>query len=128
MDLFHHEMLEACFFRRFGVPFNLHRLFLDFVAIQVIEGNFALLQTAQLQVADVVDVAGIFQDGGNVGGHEALAILHAQNHRAVLAGHVDLLRIIFKHHSQRIGTADTHHGMVDGVYRGAQVFLVIIVN
>ena len=127
VNLFHHEMLKTGLLSCFGIPFDLHRLFFDLVAVQVIEGDSSLLQPGQLQVADVIDVPGVFQDGRDVGGHEALAILHAQNHRAVLAGHVDLLRIIFKHHSQRIGTADTHHGMVDGIHRGTQVFLVIIV-
>ena len=128
VDFLHHEMLKPGFFCGFSVPADLGQLLLDFIAVQVVEGDLALLEPGHFQVADVVDVPGVFQDGGHVGGQIGLSVLHAQNHGAVFPGHIDFLRVVLEHHRQGVGTPDADHGVVDGVHRGALIFFVVVIH
>ena len=128
MDLLQHEMLVACFFSCFCIPFDLRWLFLNLISIQIIKGNCSICQTCHLQISDVINIAGIFQNRRNIRSHIAVSVLHADDHRTVLTGNVNLSRIILKHDRQGIGTADPDHGMVDGIHRSMLVFLVIVID
>ena len=128
MDLLQHEMLVACFFSCFCIPFDLRWLFLNLISVQIVKGNGPIYQTCHLQISDVINIAGIFQNRRNIRSHIAVSVLHADDHRTVLTGNVNLSRIILEHDRQGIGTADTDHGMVDGIHRSMLVFLVIVIN
>ena len=128
MNLLQHEMLVACFFSCFCIPFDLRWLFLNLISIQIVKGNCPVCQTCHLQVSDVINIAGIFQNRRNIRSHIAVSVLHADDHRTVLTGNINLPGIILEHDRQGIGTADTDHGMVDGIYRSVLVFLVIVID
>ena len=128
MDLLQHEMLVACFFSCFCIPFDLRWLFLNLISVQIVKGNGPIYQTCHLQISDVINIAGIFQNRRNIRSHIAVSVLHADDHRTVLTGNVNLSRIILKHDRQGIGTADPDHGMVDGIHRSMLVFLVIVID
>ena len=128
VDLLHHKILIAGLLGSFRVPLDGGERLFDDVAVQVVEGHPARFQAAQLHVADVINIPGEAQDGRRVGGQKGLPFAHADDHGAVLAGGPDLAGIVLKHHRQRVGAANAHHGVVDGVHRGALVFLVVIVD
>ena len=128
VDLLHHEVLVAGFFGGLRIPLDGGEGLFNDVAVQVVEGHLARLQAAQLHVADVVNIPGELEDGRRVGGQEGLPFAHADDHGAVFPGGPDLAGIVLEHHRQRVGAADAHHGMVDGVHRGALVFLVVIID
>ena len=128
MDFLHHEVLEAGLLRRLGIPLNLHRFLGDLVAVQVVEGDLPRAQPGHLQIADVVHRAGVLQDGGDIRGQIAFPVFHPQDHGAVLPGHIDLPGIVLEHDGQSIGAPDADQGVVDGIHRGALVFLVVIVD
>ena len=120
-------MFEACLLCCFCIPLNGLFLFLDLISVQVIEGDVTFLYTGHLHVSDIIYVSGVFQDSRHIGGDVGGSLLHTQDHRAVLTCHIDFPRIVSEHNSQGVGTADTDHGVVDGIYRCAQIFFVIIV-
>ena len=60
VDFLHHEMLKACFFGSFGIPFDFGQRFFDYFFINVVEGNFAVSQTSHFQIADVINLTGVF--------------------------------------------------------------------
>ena len=126
VDLLHHKMLKSGFFGGLGIPLDLGGLLFDLVAVQIVEMRFARGQLGKFQIADVIHIAGILQNGGHIRGHIGFAVGNANDHGAVLAGHPDLARIIAEHHFQRIRAAHTHHGFGNGV-NGAQIILFIVI-
>ena len=127
MDLLDHEMFVSCFFCCLGIPFNDFHFLLDLIAVQIVEGDLSLFHTCHFHVADVINVPGIFQDCRHIRGNVGGTVCHAQDHGAVFSRHIQLSRIFFKHNGKGIRTADTHHGMVDGIDGSSQVFFIIIV-
>ena len=121
-------MLKSCFLSSLCIPFDRLGFFLDLISIQVIESDLSLSHTGHFQVSDIINISGIFQDCRNIRCNIGFSILYSQDHRAVFTCHIDFSRIILKHDRQCIGTADTYHGMVDGIYRSAQILLIIIVH
>ena len=66
VNLLEHEVLVATLFGRFCIPLDFRkRLFYD-LGINVIECNITLFEFGNLHVADVVNIAGIFENGRNV--------------------------------------------------------------
>ena len=128
MDLLQHEMLVACFFSCFCIPFDLRWLFLNLISVQIVKGNGPICQTCHLQISNVINIAGIFQNRRNIRSHIAVSVLHADNHRTVLTRNINLTGIILEHDRQGIGTADPDHGMVDGIHRSMLIFLVIVID
>ena len=121
-------MLKAAFFRCLRVPLNGLQILGDFLTVQIVESDFPFAYPGHFHVADVIDISGVFQDRRHIGSQIGFSVRHTQNHGAVFSGGINFLRVIFKHHRQGIRTADADHGMVDGIHRGALVFLIIIVN
>ena len=128
MDLLQHEMLVACFLSCFCIPFDLRWLFLNLISVQIIKGNGPICQTCHLQISNVINIAGIFQNRRNIRSHIAVSVLHTDDHRTVLTGNINLPGIILKHDRQGIGATDTDHGMVDGIHRSMLIFLVIVID
>ena len=128
MDLLQHEMLVACFFSCFCIPFDLRWLFLNLISVQIVKGNSSICQTCHLQISDVINIAGIFQNRRNIRSHIAVSVLHANNHRTILTGNINLPGIILEHDRQGIRAADPDHGMVDGIHRSMLIFLVIVID
>ena len=60
MDLLHHKMLKARFLCSFRIPLDLHQIFLDLIAIQIVERYISLLQTAEFHISDIINISCIF--------------------------------------------------------------------
>ena len=128
VDFLHHEMLKACFFGSFGIPFNFGQRFFDYFFINVVEGNLAVSQTSHFQIADVIYLTGVFQNSRHVAGNIAFAVLYADNHRAVLTGNINFTGIFLEHYCQSIGAAHTDHGMAQSIGRSMLVLFIVVVN
>ena len=128
VDLLEHEMLIAALFGGLGVPGDLGGLVLDHIAVQVIENDLARGEARHLEIADVIDRAGMLQNGRDIGGQIALAVGDAENHGAVLPGGEDLAGVVAEHQGEGIGAADTDHGARNRVHGAELVFLVIVVD
>ena len=97
MDLFDHKVLKAAFFSRFGIPLYLFQFLLNLFAVQIVESDAVLRKPGHFQVADVIYLAGIFEDSRDVGSHKGSFVGHADDHRAVFSGHPYFVRTIFEH-------------------------------
>ena len=128
MDLFHHEMLKTALFGCFCIPFDFGGLLLNFITVQVIEMRLTRRQLCKLKVANVIHIASVFQNCRNIRSHISFTIRNADDHRAILACHPDLARIITEHQLKRIGTAHTNHRLGNGIDRAEVVLLIIVVH
>ena len=127
MDLFQHKVLITALFSCINIPVNGCRCFLDLFAINIIKMYILSGKTCNLFILHIIYTSGVFQDSRHIGGDVGGSLLHTQDHRAVLTCHIDFPRIVPEHNSQCVGAADADHGVVDGIYRCAQIFFVIIV-
>ena len=121
-------MLKAALLCRLSIPLNLSQFPGNLISIQVVKRNCSICQTGHLHISNIIYLTGIFQNSRNIRSHIAFAVSHSQNHGAVLSCHINLPGIITEHHCQSIGTTDTHHGMIDSIYRSSFIFFVIIIN
>ena len=128
MDLFHHKMLKACLFGSFRIPFDLSRLFLNFFTIKIVEMRLARCQFGKLQISNIINLSGVFEDCRYIRSHISLSISNANDHRTVLSRHPNLTRIIPEHQLQRIRTTDTHHCLCDCIHRTKIILSVIIIH
>ena len=128
VDFLHHEMFKACFFGSFGIPFDFGQRFFDYFFINVVESNLAVSQTSHFQIANVIYLAGVFQNSRNVAGNIAFAVLHADDHRAVLTGNINFAGIFLEHYCQSIGAAHTDHSMAQSISRSMLIFFIVVVN
>ena len=128
VDLLHHEVLEAALFRRLGREGDLHRLLRHLVAVQVVESDAARREPRQLEVADVIDAAGVRQNGRHVGGDVGLTLRDADDHGRILARGEDFARVVLEHDLQRVAAPHPHHRLGDGVHRAHLVLFIIVVH
>ncbi len=128
MDFLHHKMLKAGLFGCLGIPFDFRQLLFDRLLVHIVERNLALSQTCHLQVTDIINLTGIFQNCRHIAGHIAFAVMHADNHRAVLACDINFTGIFLKHHSQGIRAANAYHSMAQCISRCMVILFIVIVN
>ena len=128
VDLLHHEMLKTALFGSFRIPLDLGQFLGDLFLIQIIELCGACSESADLVVADIIDVSGVAQDRGNIGGDIGLVLPDADDHGAVLTGNENLIGIILEHEGQGIGAAHADHCAHDGIDRAHVVFFQVIVD
>ena len=102
VDLFDHEVLIAALFSCFSIPCDMLLLYLYLVAVEVVEVKFARKYPYRVKVINVIDVTGILQTSRYVGGEERLPVCCSDYHRAILAGSVDLTRIVLEHQGECI--------------------------
>ena len=108
-DLLHHEVLISALFGTLRIPIDMDLAFVDDVAVEVIECGFPRLQARHLQIVDVVDVARMLEHGGHIGGKIGILVRDADDHRAVLAGDIDLIGIVRKEDGKGISSPHAHH-------------------
>ena len=60
VNLLHHEMLKAAFFRRLSIPLYRYSLFLNFFSVNIVKMNCRIFQHSNFHVADVINLSGIF--------------------------------------------------------------------
>ena len=128
VDLLHHEVLEAGLISSLRGECDLNLFFGNLVAVQVIENCLAGREPSHLQVADIVNLVGVFEDRGNIGRDVCLIVCDADDHGAVFSGYPDLAGIIKEHHCQRIGAPDTDHGLGDRVDRSDIIFFIVVIH
>ena len=56
MDLLDHEVLPAPLFSALAVPSDLRHFLLDFVTVEVIEGNLPFLYPGHFKIAQIADI------------------------------------------------------------------------
>ena len=78
VDLLEHEVLVAGLLGLDGIPEDALDLQGQGLALEVGEGDAFAGEDGELAVGEEVDVAGVMQDAGNVGGEEELAVADAQ--------------------------------------------------
>ena len=128
MNFFYHEMFKSRFLRRFCIPFNCFRLFLDLITIQIVERDLPFSDTSHLQISNIINISGIFKNCRNIRSNISFAVCNTNDHRTVFSCHPDLPRIILKHQFQSIRTAYTHHRFRDRIDRTQIIFLIIVVH
>ena len=128
MDLLHHEMLKTALFRCLCIPLNFRCLLLDLVTIEIIKMRFTRSQLCKLKVADIINIAGIFQDCRNIRSHIGLTVCNTNDHRTVLARHPDFARIVTEHQLKSIGATDTNHRLCNGIDRTQIILFIIVVH
>ena len=127
-DFFHHEVAITAFGSGGGVHVDVDEFSFDLFLVDVIEGNATRAGDGDFFVADIVDVVGVFDDGGNVGGDEGFAFFDADDHRGVFAGEIDATWVALEHDREGIRAADAEHGVGDGMQRPQLVFIQIVFN
>ena len=127
VDLLHHEMLIAAFFGCFGIPLDGGGRLFDALLIDVVELNVVRRHADDLLIVNVVDRAGVLEQGRNVGGDQVALFRCADDEGAVLADRVDYTGLVGKQNAQGIAAADVHHHAGDGVQRIARRLAAVIV-
>ena len=128
MDLLEHEVLVAAFFCRFRVPGDFHQGQGDFIAVEVIEFDAAGGQARYLQMVDIVNAAGVFEDRRYVRGQESGVFRRADDQGRILPGGEDFVRKVLEHQGQGVAAPHPHHGAGDGVHRADLVFLIVVIH
>ncbi len=128
VDLLDHEVLITVLLGGLRVPGDLCWLESDLVAVQVKEVKLAGKQLCNLEIADIVDAPGVVEYRRDIGGKAGKIGAGSEDQRRVLAGRVDLPRIVTEHQRQGITAPDTDKRAVDGVHGTKLVLVVIIVH
>ncbi len=116
VDLLEHEVLVAGFFGLDGVPGDA----LDFegegVAVEVGEGDAFAGEDGELAVGEEVDVAGVVEDSGDVGGEEELAFADADDGGRTHAGGDELVGVVGGEDADGEGSGEAVDGLADGFF------------
>ena len=116
VDLLEHEVLVAGFLGLDGVPGDA----LDFegqgAAFEVGEGDAFAGEHGELAVGEEVDVAGVVQDAGDVGGEEELAVAEADDGGRAHAGGYELVGVVGGEDSDGEGSGEAVDGLADGFF------------
>ena len=86
-------------------------LFFKGLAVDITEARMFIGKADDFFIFHIINRPGILQDGGNVGSNEFPGIVYANDQRAVLAGSVDVMRMIQKHDAESIGALYAVHDL-----------------
>jgi len=118
VDLLEHEVLVAGLFGLDGVPGDA----LDFegegVGVEVGEGDALLGEDGDFAVGEEVDVAGVVEDAGDVGGEEELAVADADDGGWAHAGGDELVGLVRGEDTDGEGSGDALDGAADRLFEG----------
>ena len=126
-DLLHHEVLIAALFGALCIPIDMDLAFVDDVAVEIIERGLTRLQARHLQVVDVVDVARMLEHGRHIGGKIGVLVRDTDDHRAVLAGDIDLIGIVRKEDGKRVCSPHAHHRLGERIDGPHFIFLIVVI-
>ena len=118
VDLLEHEVLVAGFFGLDGVPGDALDLEGQGPAFEVREGDSGEGEDGELAVGEEVDVAGVVEDAGDVGGEEELALADADDGGRAHAGGDELVGVVGGHDSDGEGSGEVLDGLADGFFEG----------
>jgi hypothetical protein len=111
-------VLEAALFRLHRIPLNARDGALNGVAIEVGEGDAGEGEDGHVAVGQEVNVAGVVEDAGNVGGDERLAFAHADDYGRPGAGGDDFVGLGGGKDTKRKGSGEALDGAADGYFKG----------
>ena len=94
VDFLEHKVFVATFFGSVDIPVDGDGLFFNRFAVNIAEARVLIGKADDFFIFHIINCPGILQDGGNVGGNEFSGIVYANDQRAVLAGGVDVMRMI----------------------------------
>ena len=94
VDFLEHKVFVATFFGSVDIPVDGDGLFFKRLAVNIAEASVLIGKADDFFIFHIINCPGILQDGGNVGGNEFSGIVYANDQRAVLAGGVDVMRMI----------------------------------
>ena len=126
-DLLHHEVLIAALFGALCIPIDMDLAFVDDVAVEVIECGFPRLQARHLQIVDIVDVARMLEHGRHIGGKIGVLVRDTDDHRAVLAGDINLIGIVRKEDGKGISSPHAHHRLGERVDGPHFIFFIVVI-
>ena len=92
-DFLEHEVLVAALFRLDRIPLDARDRALDRLAVEVGQLDAVARQDGHVAVGQKVDIAGVVQNAGHVGGDKRLALAHADDHRRSGACGDNLVRL-----------------------------------
>jgi hypothetical protein len=114
-DFLEHEVLVAALFRLMGSQ-DAGDGALDGLAVKVSELDAGEGEDGHVAVGEEVDVAGVVEDAGNVGGDEVLAFADADDDGRAEAGGDDLVRLGGGEDAEREGAGEALDGAADGYF------------
>ena len=88
------------------------------MAVEVGEGDAGGGKDGELAVGEEVDVAGVVEDAGDVGGEEELAIAEAEDGGRAEAGGDELVGLVGGEDADGEGPGEAADGAADGFFEG----------
>ena len=118
VDFLEHEVLVAGLFGLDGVPGDA----LDFegegFAVEVGEGDAGGGEDGEFAVGEEVDVAGVVEDAGDVGGEEEFSVADADDGGWAHAGGDELVGLVGGEDADGEGSGEAVDGAADGFFEG----------
>ncbi len=116
VDFLEHEVLVAGFFGLDGVPGDALRLEGAGVVVEVGEDDAGGGEGGDFAVAEEVDVAGVVEDAGDVGGEEELAVAEAQDDGRAEAGGDHVVGLMGGEDADGEGAGEAFDGAAHGFF------------
>ena len=110
VDFLKHKVVVAALFGVARVPVHVKDLLAGFTAGFVQYGDAVPGQDGDLVIIQQINLAGIFQDGRNVGGDVVFAFAETHDERAVLADGNHAVGFLAAENAQRVGAFDLVNG------------------
>ena len=117
VDLLEHEVLVAGLFGLDGVPGDALDAEGDGVGVEVGEGDAGGGEDGEFAVGEEVDVAGVVQDAGNVGGEEEFAVAEAEDDRRAKTRGDQLVGLVGREDADGEGAGEALDGAADGLFQ-----------
>jgi hypothetical protein len=117
VDFLQHEVLVAGLFGLDRVPEDALRVEFFGCAAEVGEDDAGGGERGDLAVLEEVDIAGVVEDAGDVGGEEELALAEAEHGGRAHAGGDQLVGLVRGEHADGEGAGEAGDGAADGLFQ-----------
>jgi len=99
IDFLEHEVLKAALLRHNRVPGDVLDLADNGLSLEIGELNAVGRDHGKIAIRQEEEIAGVIEDGGNIGGHKVLVFAQTNDGRRAVAGGDDLIGIVDCNHS-----------------------------
>src|SRR5262245_41038492 len=117
VNFLQHEMLEAAFFSKDGIPRDVLELWFALFPAGVKKPNSITSHDRNFVLVKKKDRPCVRNKGGNIGSDEAFAIHAADDNRCSFADGYDLLRIVSRHHRECKQAFQFRERLQDGLFQ-----------
>ena len=124
MHLFQHKMLIAAFLCGIHIPFDVRRLLLQLLLIDIVKMKAVSGQLDNLLIFQKIDISCIFQYSRNVGCNQVSALTCTNDQRAVFTDRIHLIRMVAEQDTQCIRSLHTVHNLCDRCKRIAVIIVI----